>query len=435
MKQKDLIRGLAVIAMATVLTSGGVGSVAQGATTGTAPAQSEQGVGEGVIDNDPNRGDEKRDIHAYLVNLIEGAADDSEVIIASYRFNDEAVADALIDAVQPDRRVKVRVLVDYVDADKQPFLDLRDAIEEAGASGSEITTCGWDWEVPEGNDGTSCNGDHIMHNKFYLFEETLGTPNVVVQTSANLNEHSGEGMWNTAYTAVRDDWLYGRYEKYHKDMLDFVKNDDYYHADGGPAAHGRYKIYHSPRKEGNTFKNILDNVKCHGNTSGGTSDNHRTIVRVSMWQIAGANATPVADKLWELDDQGCYVDIVATRIGHGTRGKNPGPLEALLRAPTDIYHGPEVRELSSSQCGVHEKNIMIDGHYAGDPNQKVVFTGSHNLNNKSLRHNDETILRIKDESVHDAFVDNFFEVRAAAAITWQTSKYETTDPYDLEFNC
>lgn len=151
--------------------------------------------------------------------------------------------------------------------------------------------------------------------------------------------------------------------------------------------------------------------------------------------LAGANGIKVAKKLWELDNQGCYVDIVANEIKHQKgRGEKKGPLEYLLKKPTGGYHGPEVREFSGKQCGVHQKDVMIDGNYNGDPNQKIVFTGSHNLNNKSVRYNDETILRIKDREIHDQFMKHFFELRAAAAITWQTSKYKTYLDHH-KFNC
>ncbi len=54
----------------------------------------------------------------------------------------------------------------------------------------------------------------------------------------------------------------------------------------------------------------------------------------------------------------------------------------------------------------------------------MVFTGSHNMNNKSPRYNDEVILQINDSEVHDGFKRYFFDLRAGAAITWQTSKFD-----------
>lgn len=37
--------------------------------------------------------------------------------------------------------------------------------------------------------------------------------------------------------------------------------------------------------------------------------------------------------------------------------------------------------------------------------------------------------------MHEKFKEHFFKIREAAAITWQTSKYETTDPDKFEFKC
>ncbi|MGH3905354.1 MAG: phospholipase D-like domain-containing protein [Pseudonocardiaceae bacterium] len=159
-------------------------------------------------------------------------------------------------------------------------------------------------------------------------------------------------------------------------------------------------------------------------------------------QIAGANGTAIAKRLWELDNQGCYVDIVADEIrNQGTRDGEKKALEYLLRRPEALppnrvnYHGPEVQEFSGGQCGVHQKNLLIDGYYDGKKNQKVVFTGSHNMNNKSPRYNDEVILQINDSEVHDGFKRYFFDLRAGAAITWQTSKFDVEPKRDPEFNC
>lgn len=435
MKPSDLVKGLAVVATTCALVYGGGGQAAQGQLA----VQADDAPDEPAmfVDNDPNGSKaEQFRIRDYLVNLIEGAEDGTVITIASYRFTDTKVSDALVDAMKPERGVKVRVIVDGADADTTAYKDVAAAAKDP----SWIDNCGEPAKDSKGNKHTSCIGDHIMHNKFYLFEKTHGKSNVVMQTSSNLSEHSGPKMWNTAYTAIGEKWLYDKYQDYFVDLHGKLDNADYYsyfnniHA---PTEQGKYKMYVSPRKESSstiTFANILKNVECRGNTSGGTGDNdgNRTIVRVAAAQIAGPGGTGVAAELWKLDNKGCYVDIVGTEVSQ----KKGGPLRGgLLRAPTGEFHGPEVREFSTKQCGTHEKNILIDGFYAGNPNQKVVFTGSHNLNNKSPWHNDEVILRITDPDVHEAFKKHFFKVREAAAITWQTSKYSTTNPDDLEFNC
>lgn len=441
MKPSDLVKGLVVAATTGALVYGG-GAQA----TGTAQ---EEGNGAPekptmFVDNDPNGTEnEQFEIRNYLVNLIKGAADDSEITIASYRFDDTEVSKALVDKIK-NHGVTVRVIADGKDADKKAYKDVAGADEQ----GSWIRNCGKPQEDPEHNMHTSCNGTHIMHNKFYLFSETGGKSNVVMHTSSNLSQKgkpdvtsSGPEMWNTAYTAIDEKWLYGMYQNYFNDLTAGIDVPDYYEYFNKKygQSNGKYKLYVSPRKESDenvTFANILKNVECGDNKTGGTSgtgkDAHRTIVRVAAAQIAKGGGATVAAELFRLDNEGCYVDVFGTEVSQA----KDGPLRGgLLRAPTGIYHGPEVREFSENQCGTHEKNILIDGNYDGDGDQKIVFTGSHNLNKKSPFHNDDMILRINDADVHEEFRKHFFKIRAAAAITWQTSKYETTDPDDLKFEC
>ncbi|GAA1716581.1 hypothetical protein GCM10009745_76370 [Kribbella yunnanensis] len=434
MKPSDLVKGLVVAATTYALAFGGGAQAA-----GTAQEKENKAPDKPTtfVDNDPNGSTSERyRIRDYLVNLIKGAELDSKITIASYRFDDYEVAKALIDKIKT-KRVTVEVIVDAAHGDTTSYREVKKAADESRLSWIKYCPRG---TPSDGNKATACIGDHIMHNKFYLFSKTGGKSNVVVQTSSNLSGPSGPNMWNTAFTAMGDDgkWLYDKYQEYFFDLNSERRRDDQYQHfidDHGPVSNAKYKMYVSPRKESSstvTFANILKNVKCDGNTSGGTDDGHRTIVRVAAAQIAKGGGAAVAAELWRLDNEGCYVDIVGSKISQA----KDGPLRGgLLRAPTGKFHGPEVRDFSNNQCGTHEKNILIDGHYAGNPNQKVVFTGSHNLNRKSPWHNDDVILRITDADVHEKFKEHFFKVRAAAAVTWQTSKYETTDPDDLEFNC
>jgi phosphatidylserine/phosphatidylglycerophosphate/cardiolipin synthase-like enzyme len=441
MKPSDLVKGLVVVATTGALVYGG------GAQAAGTAQEKDNGAPDKptmFVDNDPNGSEsEQYRIRNYLVNLIKGAEDNSDITIASYRFNDKEVSDALVDKIN-NHHVKVRVLADAKDAGKEPYTDVLEATQ---GKASWIRNCG-DRDDSGGNKHTSCIGDHIMHNKFYLFSKTGGKSNVVMHTSSNLSTKSradvtssGPEMWNTAYTAIEEKWLYGMYQNYFKDLSARLDVEDYYEYFNKKygQSNGKYKLYVSPRKKSNsniTFANILKSVECRGNTSGGTPgtgpDAHRTIVRVAAAQIAKGGGAAVAAELWRLDNEGCYVDVVGTDVSQAEEGPLRG---GLLRAPKGKYHGPEVREFSTNQCGTHEKNILIDGHYAGKKNQKVVFTGSHNLNRKSPWHNDDMILRIIDPDVHEEFKKHFFKIRDAAAITWQTSKYETYDPDDLEFKC
>ncbi|NIK59821.1 phospholipase D-like domain-containing protein [Kribbella shirazensis] len=435
MKPSDLVKGLVVAATTCALVYGGG---AQAAGTAEQKENAAPDKPTMFVDNDPNGSTSERyRIRDYLVNLINGAEKDSVITIASYRFDDYEIAKALIAKIKT-HRVTVKIIVDAEHRATKPYRDVKYAADESRLSWITYCTPGTSGGA---NKRTSCIGDHIMHNKFYLFSKTRGQSNVVVQTSSNLSEHSGPKMWNTAFTAMGNDgeWLYNKYQEYFFDLnTEEKRKDQYQHFidEHGPVSNAKYKLYVSPRPESSsnvTFANILKSVKCDGNSTGGTNDKeHRTIVRVAAAQIAKGGGAAVAAQLWRLDNEGCYVDVVGTDVSQA----KDGPLRGgLLRAPTGKFHGPEVREFSTNQCGTHEKNILIDGNYAGKPDQKVVFTGSHNLNRKSPWHNDDVILRIIDADVHEKFKDHFFKIRAAAAVTWQTSKYETTDPDDFKFNC
>lgn len=52
---------------------------------------------------------------------------------------------------------------------------------------------------------------------------------------------------------------------------------------------------------------------------------------------------------------------------------------------------------------------------ATSSHRRVVFTGSHNWTGPALDSNDETMLRVIDDGVYDAFVADWTRARAAAA--------------------
>lgn len=428
MRPRDLAKGAVAAAAAIVLVTSAV----------TAGAAEERAVTEEVLQNNPDS--DKYEIRERLLELID--AEDAEITIATYHLEDEKVASELAEAARDG--VKLRILVDYNDYLSPAYNTVAEAIKDAPA-GSWIKTCGLN--DPAGtNKGTSCMGQHIMHNKFFLFKNINGTANVVMQTSANLNGHSGTEMWNTAYITP-DEWLYSKYQAYFGDLAESSSagaSDENYYSTFRSAyspTNGKFAMNVSPRKSGNVYLDVLNSVRCTGNTSGGTTDKNHTIVRAAQMQIAGANGIAIAKRLWELDNQGCYVDIVADEISVAKRAEPKTVLNYLLARPEALppdrvnYHGPEVREFSGTQCGVHQKNLLIDGFFDGKPNQKIVVTGSHNMNNKSPMYNDEVILRINSASVHEKFKQAFFKLRAGAAITWQTSKYDVEPKRAPHYNC
>jgi hypothetical protein len=384
----------------------------------------ERGIDTGLAYNDPD-GASYNKIVEHVATLIRGAEAGSDIAVAAHFFGDEEIEQALSDAAED---ANVRVIVDggrfMAPGEEENYDEVDELWRQIGddrESPEFIATCRLT---------RACIGEGKMHNKFFLFERTGGVGNVVVQTSANLKEGgSGTGMWNSSYT-VADDRLYKHYLAYFEDLRLGRHNSRYYEENTLPSAGGKYAVYHSPRQSGNTAMDLLNKVNClEENDTGGTRPDHRTIVRVAMWMISGSTwestGTTLARKLKHMDDQGCYVDVVANTFGTG-EGGNDGALEALLRKPKGDFHGPEVREFYNGEgySGLHSKDILIDGHFDGDPNQKIVITGTYNLTAKSVVVNDETVLVIDDADIHEEFKDYFFEIRDAATLTWQTSKYE-----------
>lgn len=351
---------------------------------------------------------ERNRLVQHLLDLIGGAAVGSEIRVSAYQLRTNEVPDALLAAAH--RGVKVKVVADSLnnttpeEGGYESFRLLAKTLGKDKSKPSWLMTC------TEGKACIGTAGTPFNHNKFFLFSETSGLRDVVVQSTANqATTVGGLAGWNSTYAVAGNTGLYAEYGGYFNDLAAMKKSNDYYNV-RTPKAHGNIKTYFHPRATGDTVVNYLNYVKCFGSTQGGTSDNHRTIIRISMWSI---NRPAVAKKLWELDSQGCYVDIVADSIEDTSR--------AELLKPAGGYHGPEIRLFTKAGKGVHEKNMLIDGVYNGAINQKIVFTGTHNMNPSSLRQNDETTLKINDAGLHDQFRQNFRDVRTKADCELQTS--------------
>jgi phosphatidylserine/phosphatidylglycerophosphate/cardiolipin synthase-like enzyme len=387
--------------------------------------------------SNPNTG-ENDDIVAEIEGLIGKAAKGSTIRVAHYHFSEPRVTTALAKAFS--NGVTVNVVLSGNEKDNQDAKDLQTKLGRDPQGKSWLRFC------PGKGGEDACIGSHIMHNKFFLFDQVEGGRSVIVQSSANLNEFSGTAMWNSSVTLVGHQGLYDAYHAYFNDLAAGDPEPDYFHGKGHQYRDDEFALSHSPRVDstGNTWVEVLRDIKCTGNTSGGTSDDHRTIIRVANHAIEGHNGSLIADALWQKDQEGCYVDIVSTEIGHQDKpGDSPQPLEHLLKKPNG-YHGPVVREFSAykykdghrdgKRKQLHQKDLMIDGNYK-QPNNKVVFTGTLNFNNKSNAANDESLLMIDNDQIHDAFVQQFLRIRTCANLDWQTSAQQNGNEPDHSPDC
>ncbi|MFF0821275.1 phosphatidylserine/phosphatidylglycerophosphate/cardiolipin synthase family protein [Micromonospora haikouensis] len=347
-------------------------------------------VTSGAVFNNPTVASQQYAIVEHVQRLIQGAASGSTIRVAMYHFTLTRVSNDLSAAY--DRGANVRVVVDSQSRSYPAVTGLIAKLGTNRAAASWVTVCTTD-RACIGNLGTP-----IMHNKFFLFSDTLGSTNVLVQSSANLTNDNAERYWNNAVTIVGNTAVYNSYVTYHGDLAAQVKNNDYYRT----TSSGTAKSYFFPRagttQDTDTIYNMLnENVTCEGNTSTGT-ETGRTIIRIGMWHFS---RNPIATKLRELADQKCWVEVVYTETDTDVRNILSGHDRIKLYQITGDYI-------------VHSKYMLIEGTYDGQKDTKWAVTGSHNYSNAALRENDEALLRIQSATIHDQYRSNFWSLRDAA---------------------
>lgn len=327
------------------------------------------------------------DIEAELLDLFAAAVAGSEIRIALFTFTRQRMADALVAAHR--RGVDVRVIVDERNQIEYPRgsgrYRYRAAVQTLRAVlGDRLTVC----NASSPPDGGGCQGPGINHNKIFLFSELCdGSRNVVAQGSANLTNPQTRSHNNMI--VIRDDAeLFTAYRAYWDDLSGQRMRPEYYHAENGATG---TKAYFFPRAgdtrvkdpESDTIHNILtEGVECAGGTE----------IRIAMGLWTQARGYLVED-LAELHRRGCDVRVVVDSHG-STRA-----LQEHLRSAL-----PDRRVLIAR--GVHSKYLLIAGRYNGSE-RFLVWTGSHNYTGPALRRNDETLLRIDDRAVYEAYRGNW----------------------------
>ncbi|MEV4759208.1 phospholipase D-like domain-containing protein [Micromonospora sp. NPDC049559] len=396
-------------------------SVLAGLSVGVGPARAATPTTGAVFNNPLGTAAEQQAIQTRLVELIDGTPTGSRIRMAMFYAGDTPVPDALVRA--KGRGVNVQVIFDYNDPAAAPYASLVTAL------GTDLGAASWILFCPQGRGciGNRTLGDvtSLNHNKFFLFSSTLGATNVVVQSTANLYRgRDGLRGWNAALVLVGNTGIYNAYSGYFDDLKGRKVNNNYYDTGRAPVTSGNAKIHFYPRQESNgqpyndpnedTVMTALNNVACTGNTRVGTQDGtYRTIIRVNQTFIS---RTYLASKLWDLDNQGCYVEVVERY--DPSSSSEVTSMKNLLRSTSSGYGGPVVRYYCKDPDPVwtHSKYLQIEGKYYGVPDRTITYVGSHNLSYNSLRQADETMLQLEDTAVFEAFRANFRTVRDAPGI-------------------
>jgi hypothetical protein len=235
----------------------------------------------------------------------------------------------------------------------------------------------------------ACIGPGNNHNKIYLFSE-LRDPrdpsktirNVVLQTSENLGFFQ-RYFFNDMVVLYGDKAIYDAYLNYWNDLYEERPNPAYFEGPHGTAlseATG-VRVYFFPSAEHDPIVEQLETVSCE--------DGGEVLIAQSLYKGQAADA--LTAELVRLKHLGCRVRAILHK--NETDNQN---LSGLLAG------GVEVSFLES----VHSKIAMIDALQDIEGNQlraKVVFTGSLNRKEGSLRRNDESLLRIVSQNVYDGY--------------------------------
>ncbi|MFE9401273.1 phosphatidylserine/phosphatidylglycerophosphate/cardiolipin synthase family protein [Streptomyces sp. NPDC006530] len=373
--------------------------------------------------NDPAGSSAQQDaIRNQLISLINRTPAGAEINGSVYLFTDGGVSGALVAAKQ--RGVKVKLVVDGdavadVDANGKATGSEYSMLAAATGLGTDLTADSWVLACPAnrgcvGNRALGGSGGTgaINHNKFFLFSMAGSTDNVVFQTSANLTTSQRRNLFNNAVTIPdAGSGLYASYRAYWQDLVSSGSSGPglatYYKTQDA----GAYKTYFFPRQEkaGATFDNdpgtdtvvsLLNNVDCAGGA---------TRIRIGMYAFTRVQ---IADKLVALKRAGCGVELLHDgeegNLGSAVRASIAGNLTYAARCAGTAVDGSG----ASRSIGIHSKYLLIEGTYLGGANRKLVFTGSHNYTFPNLRANDETLLKIDNAAVYDAFRANFESIES-----------------------
>ncbi|OAR25848.1 hypothetical protein A8W25_09955 [Streptomyces sp. ERV7] len=392
----------------------------------------------GAVFNNPTGDTAAQDaVFGHIARLVDGAQQGSDIKMSMYVLGSDYLAARLTAAHQ--RGVNVQVVLDHESllhwAGKVTYPKLVEGLKPATGSGTSwVRVCAENQAclAKDPNPGDSFHG--VNHNKFVLFSRTTGSStgtvpvdDVVVQTSANQTPWDRQHAFNDALTVAGNTALYAAYTGYFNDLASAQAGTKAQVADYPteyPA--GNAKAYFFPRAASDPILNILNTVDnpvsgqaaCNGNSAGHGTEDGRTVVRVAMHQITRPE---VAKKLWELDDAGCYVDIVYRYLdvqGAGTviadQLSKPTRFGGIALHRLDDADDGDGNPATNNAMATHSKYLLIDGTYLGKADQKIVFTGSHPYTKSALTTNDEALLKYDDAAVHDAYRENFRAQRALA---------------------
>ncbi len=372
-------------------------------------------VPTGASFNNPRGGwdvrlrNERKVVHA-IDNTRKGAV----IRFALYSFDRIPVAKRLIAA--RNRGVHVQLLLnDHQDTRAMKMLRAR--------LGTNVNKRDFIYKCHSG-----CRTDgrkRLLHTKFYTFTKTGRSKFALFFGSANLTMNAARHQWNDLFLMDGNEALFDQYINLFNDLKkDYEKQQPPLPTFCGIPANGvscddavdfgttvTFPRYLGPGND--PIIQILDRVQCITTTASGKRV--RTKLAVNMHTIRGRRGDYLADAYRRKFAEGCRARFSFGLVGFHTKGhlgaRTPRGRLPLRSTSFDYHPDKEVKNPDGKldltlDYYSHEKYLVIQGNYAGNPHANLVFTGSSNWGALGAV-NDEILVAIQGKKYARQYMANF----------------------------
>ncbi len=311
-------------------------------------------------------------------DLIQATPRGEEITVCVFKFGLEDLALELIKAQK--RGVKVRVILNKGDTSKETNKEVK------GLMKAELE----DFHYIE----NEISEKGIIHNKFILFSsvESIGGPldNLVLQTSSNFQKKGAKKLQDMLI--ISSSQLYYCFFNFWYQIKVLGETKQLEHYEFSTCSDQNSRAFYFPKRRNQeefggdevvkALKAIEDPSKAEIRFAHGKWDDNRE---------------QVVEALQKLREQGARVEVVTNRDVDKDIRKELKDLEQGIDYLTDDYN-------------MHTKFFLIYDQGVGQ-----VWTGSHNLTDRSLRENFEVLLKIEDPDVYQSYLEYFVSIKALAA--------------------
>jgi phosphatidylserine/phosphatidylglycerophosphate/cardiolipin synthase-like enzyme len=373
-------------------------------------------------------------IERQVVHAINNTKKGAIIRIALYSFDRIPVAKRLLAA--RDRGVHVQLLLnDHQDTRAMKMLRAR--------LGTNVKKKDFIYKCHSG-----CRTDgrkRLLHTKFYTFTKTGGSKWALFFGSANLTMNAARHQWNDLFLMDGDKELFAQYVALFDDMKkDYEKAQPPFPPFCGIPANGvacddavdfgttvTFPKLVGPKND--PIVAILDRVQCI--TVAADGRRIRTKLAVNMHTIRGHRGNYLADAYRRKFAEGCQARFSFGLVGARTKG-HLGAKTVRGRLPLrstgfdynpdnndDVKNNPDDKLDLTLDYYSHQKILIIQGNYAGNPNAQLVFTGSSNWGALGSV-NDEILVGIQGKKVARQYLKQFnFEWRPGNSRNAYTTSY------------